>query len=305
MRATELSASPAKRETWIVSANSIDEQLARLDEHGFVVLEGFVSPADLAEVRAALLPWIDRPTLGRNNFEGYATQRVYSLVARGPVFERLTEDPRILAFCDRVLEPNYLLTASQAIQIFPGETEQPFHTDDSFYRIPRPRPPVSLSTIFAVDPFTPRNGGTQVVPGSHRWDDVQVDEFLGVLPAEFSQDPNQPRIPKPAAPLPASIAGHVETVAMHAGSVVIFHGTLLHRGGSNQSDAPRLAFSNQYCAPWARQQENFFLSIPPDRTARMSPRLQALLGYSIHPPFMGHAAGLHPARSLAPRASDP
>jgi hypothetical protein len=30
----------------------------------------------------------------------------------------------------------------------------------------------------------------------------------------------------------------------------------------------------------------------------MSPRVQALLGYSIHPPFMGHAKGLHPRRVL-------
>ena len=30
----------------------------------------------------------------------------------------------------------------------------------------------------------------------------------------------------------------------------------------------------------------------------MSPRVQALLGYSVHPPFMGHANGLHPRRVL-------
>lgn len=282
-----------------------DAALDELDRRGFVVLSDILSSADRVEIRAALAPWIEQPKLGRNNFEGYATQRVYSLVALAPIFERITEDPRILAICDRVLEPNYLLTASQAIQIFPGETEQPFHTDDSFYRIPRPRPPVSVSTIFAVDPFTETNGATQVVPGSHRWDDAQVDQFLRELPAEFAPDPRLPRAPKPAAALPEAIAGCVETVVMDAGSVVVFHGTLLHRGAANVSPAPRLAFSNQYCAPWARQQENFFLSIAAARAARMSPRLQSLLGYSIHPPFMGHVAGLHPARSLAVTAHDP
>jgi ectoine hydroxylase-related dioxygenase (phytanoyl-CoA dioxygenase family) len=58
--------------------------------------------------------------------------------------------------------------------------------------------------------------------------------------------------------------------------------------------------SHQYCEPWARQQENYFLSIPPERAARMSPRLQELLGYSIHPPFMGQIAGRHPRKSLLP-----
>jgi len=35
-----------------------------------------------------------------------------------------------------------------------GYPPEGFHTDDSFYRIARPRDAVSLSLIFAVDPFT-------------------------------------------------------------------------------------------------------------------------------------------------------
>jgi hypothetical protein len=31
----------------------------------------------------------------------------------------------------------------------------------------------------------------------------------------------------------------------------------------------------------------------------MSPRLRQLLGYSIHPPFMGQLAGRHPEKALA------
>ena len=32
----------------------------------------------------------------------------------------------------------------------------------------------------------------------------------------------------------------------------------------------------------------------------MSPKIQSLLGYSIHPPFMVHADGRHPAKQLDP-----
>jgi ectoine hydroxylase-related dioxygenase (phytanoyl-CoA dioxygenase family) len=85
---------------------------------------------------------------------------------------------------------------------------------------------------------------------------------------------------------------------MPAGSVVVFLGTLVHRGGENRSTRPRLGLSNQYCQPWARQQENYTVSVPREEAARMSPRVQALLGYSIHPPFMGHVRGLHPRRLL-------
>src|SRR3546814_11892138 len=101
-------------------------------------------------------------------FRARRTERVCTLVARGAIFEGITEDARVLALLDRLLQPGYLLTASQAIRIRPGETPQPIHYDDQFYRIPRPRPPISVSMIVAVDAFTAENGGTELLPGSHR-----------------------------------------------------------------------------------------------------------------------------------------
>src|SRR3546814_20963102 len=100
----------------------------------------------LHAVREALAPHLERHS-GRNNFEGRRTERVYTLVARGAIFERITEDARVLALLDRLLQPGYLLTASQAIRLRPGETPQPINYDDQFYRIPRQRPPIRVSTI--------------------------------------------------------------------------------------------------------------------------------------------------------------
>ena len=46
--------------------------------------------------------------------------------------------------------------------------------------------------------------------------------------------------------------------------------------------------------------ENFFLAIPPAEVAAMSPTVQSLLGYSIHPPFMGQVSAYHPLKALEP-----
>jgi ectoine hydroxylase-related dioxygenase (phytanoyl-CoA dioxygenase family) len=269
---------------------------AAIREAGFAVLHDVIPPDDLVAMRHALAPDLAAERYGRNDFEGHRTQRVYSLVGRAPIFAALVEHPLVLALCDAFLEPNYLLTASQAINIQPGETPQPFHTDDSFYRIARPRDAVSLSFIFAVDPFSRENGATQVVAGSHRWDDAAVDRLLADV--DFATVPEGERIPRPKHGLPAGVRGEVRDVEMPAGAAIAFLGTLVHRGGENHSARPRLALSNQYCQPWARQQENYCLSIPHATARRMSPRVQALLGYSVHPPFMGHANGLHPRRVL-------
>jgi ectoine hydroxylase-related dioxygenase (phytanoyl-CoA dioxygenase family) len=183
------------------------------------------------------------------------------------------EHPRVLDIVDRLLEPNYLLTACQAIHLLPGETPQALHFDDGFYSIPRPRPSVSISTIWAVHDFTADNGATEVIAGSHRWGEDELPE------------PDDRR---------------AQPVLMPAGSVVVFHGTLWHRGGANRSGAPRCALSPQYCQPWARQQENMILAVG-GHASRYSERIRALLGYSIHPPFMGFVDGLHPARWIDER----
>ncbi|HSB99382.1 MAG TPA: phytanoyl-CoA dioxygenase family protein, partial [Burkholderiaceae bacterium] len=90
----------------------------------------------------------------------------------------------------------------------------------------------------------------------------------------------------------------LQKVVMPAGSLMLTPGTLWHRGGANKSNASRLAITPQYCVAWGRQMESMLLSVPPHIVAQYPERVQQLLGYSIHPPFMGHVNGTHPNRVL-------
>lgn len=250
----------------------LDAHARAIERDGYTIIEDFLDKARLAEVRRVLGLYLGSHT-GRNPFEGYSTERVYTLVACGRVFWDIALDERVLALCERFLLPGCLLTASQAICIRPGEKPQDFHHDDTFYTVPRPRPMISLSTIAAVDAFTPANGGTEILPGSHRWGEDWRAKADSARPV---------------------------TAAMPAGACVVFSGTLVHRGGANRSSAPRLAFSNQYCQPWARQQENFLQGVPLEVARQMPERLRQMLGYSIYPPFMGQLTASHPAKALEP-----
>jgi ectoine hydroxylase-related dioxygenase (phytanoyl-CoA dioxygenase family) len=254
-----------------------DAHAAEIRAQGFTVLPDFMDEATLARVRAALAPYEDHHH-GRNAFEGFRTERVYTLVARGRVFEELTEDARVLALLDRFLQPGYLLTASQSIRIDPGEAAQSLHTDDSFYQQPRPRPPLSITLIAAIDDFTQANGATEVIPGSHLWGDPD----------------------DPARPPMEELESLLVPMEVPAGAAFVMAGTLIHRGGANRTARPRLGFTNQYCQPWCRTQENFFLGVPAEQARAMSPRLQSLLGYNIWPPFMGMVSSLHPLKALEP-----
>ena len=113
--------------------------LQRLQADGFVVLERAVGDDVLAQVRAELAPYLGESALhGRNDFEGYSTNRVYALLAKAPSIARLVEHDDVVALLDELLLPNYLLSANLAINLLPGETAQSLHSDDGFYRLPGP-----------------------------------------------------------------------------------------------------------------------------------------------------------------------
>ena len=243
--------------------------IAALDRDGYAIVPDVLAAADVDAVRSALAPEFAQGYRGRNPFEGHHTQRTYCLVAKSRAFDRLILDPLVLDVSERVLGDNFLLTATLAIKLEPGETAQDFHPDDGFYRIPRPRPPISLSTLWAIDEFTETNGATLIYPGSHRWGDERPTELPPVV-----------------------------TATMPARSVLLYYGTLIHAGGANRSDRERLGISIQYATAWARQQENFMMAIGLDGARALPERVQELIGYSIHPPFMGMVDGRHPKRLL-------
>jgi hypothetical protein len=252
-----------------VAAHLVQADLATLERDGYLVLEGLLSTLRCDEIATAMASLLG--PMGRNIFEGNHTQRAYSLLAKTRVCDELVEHPRVLALLDALLMPNYLLSQLQGIQIGPGESAQFLHFDDGMYPVARPRAALSAATIWAITDFSADNGATVVVPGSHRWDGTRK---------------------------PTDADEHV-SVVMPAGSVVFFLGTLWHGGGANRTTRQhRLAVTAQYCQPWLRPQEAFTLSTPAATVRTVSPNIQPMLGYSIHPPFMGMVNGMHPKRTL-------
>jgi len=238
---------------------------------GYVILERAIDRAACDELIAALAPFEAGRPMGRNSFEGLRSHRVYSLSGKGEPFLRLAEQPDVIALADRILLPNYLLSTEQSIRLHPGEAAQSWHTDDAFYLTPRPHAhTLAITVIWAIEDFTADNGATEVITGSHRWGDDH-----------------------PAARVAASVAA-----VMPAGSALVFDAALWHRGGANRSDRPRLIITPQYCAGWIRQLENMCLAVPADVAESLPERARELIGYSIHPPFMGYVDGTHPKRLL-------
>ena len=154
------------------------------------------------------------------------------------------------------LEPygdGYQLHFTSAVSIGPGETKQILHRDRGIWGgyILR-KIETHFSTIWALTDFTKENGATQVVPGSHKWEKDRTPNEDEIAYAEMSQ-----------------------------GSVLLYTGTVLHGGGKNSTDNEiRTGVFMHYALNWLRQEENQYLSHPPEVAKNFSPELRSLIGYS-------------------------
>jgi ectoine hydroxylase-related dioxygenase (phytanoyl-CoA dioxygenase family) len=245
--------------------------LGCMDEHGFAVVERLVPAARAAAIRAELGQVLRTVPLGRNDFEGHATKRIYNVFAKTRCLDDLALHPLLEEILDHVLGLHQF-SAPVGIEIGPGEKQQVLHYDDSIYPLPWPHDDVVVNSMWAFDDFTEQNGATRIVPGSHRR-------------ATAAYDPEQATV----------------TVEMPAGSVIFYNGRVLHGGGANRTDKPRLGVILEYCSAWIRAQENHVIGVPRDVAASLPPRLQELLGYNVYPPFIGNVDGRHPRKYLQGR----
>ena len=249
----------------------VETRVTEIKEQGYTILDNILGEQEISRLKSALKPWLQGHHVGRNDFEGFYSERVYALLAKAPDLAIIVEHPRVLAIVDQFLERDYLLSANLAINTHPGETRQYFHRDNDGGKAGDPHFVYGISTIWNLDDFTDSNGATELIPHSHLWTDEtpEVDDHRRI------------------------------TVIMPKGSVLVFSGTLYHRGGANNSSLPRLAVTPQYCQPWLRQLENMTLAVPPEKAAALSDRVQSLLGYSVRAPgFMGFVDGVHPKRLI-------
>lgn len=197
---------------------------------------------------------------GQNIFEGFRTVRIYNLLARGELYQRVPVQEKVLPIVEEVLDRGCLVSSLSSIAIGPDETAQPLHADDQLIPIPRPHVPLVCNTMWALTDFTEENGATRLVPGSHLYD----------------------RAPEPYA--------DVKTVpaVMKRGSVLVYNGSLWHCGGANRSREVRLGLAMNYCAGFVRQQENQQLGIPLSVARTFSARLRKLIGFGLYKGVMGH-----------------
>ncbi len=239
-----------------------DTLLAAIRRDGAAIVEDVLTAEELGAFRTELDPYMNATDDGADDFSGRATTRTGALVARSAQARAMVTHPGVLAAANAFLAPfceRIQLHLTQIIRLKPGQGSQMIHRDRWAWGKHLKDVEPQFNTIWAITDFTEENGATQLVPGSIDWPDKRKAE-----PSEICQ------------------------ATMPAGSVLFYTGSVFHGGGENRSSEDRIGANLTYTLGWLRQEENQYLSCPPDVAATFSEELQNLLGYTMGQYALGY-----------------
>jgi len=190
-------------------------------------------------------------------------QFLHCLINKGKQFIQCVEHnpegvqaaPVIEQLLNETMGGDFLMSSFIAIISSPFNNPQGLHLDQATAPFMERAAPFTVNTMFILDDTTAHNGGTLVVPGSHR---LLADAGAGQAVTE---------------PLPPAI-----NLSAPAGTAMIFEGRLLHGTGVNRSNATRTILVMNSVKWWMRQQEVHLISTFPEILENAPPKLLYRLG---------------------------
>jgi ectoine hydroxylase-related dioxygenase (phytanoyl-CoA dioxygenase family) len=227
---------------------------------GCALVEGVLDPAEVERTRGRMydVQQAIRDDVGADRLERAGELGVLRLMmGYDEHFLRLLEIPEILAIVDATVSPTAILHLQNGFILPPqpggngrgGTFQQSFHRDFPRYLNGYL---CSINTLLTLDEFTPENGGTIVVPGTHQRAERPDDEFLAAAAA---------------------------SVRCPAGTAIVFDSTLWHAAGVNGSARDRVGINQQFTRSFLKQQVDYVRALGDDVVERQEPRTQQLLGW--------------------------
>ena len=230
-------------------------QRTRLDEQGFLILEGLIDPAWLGQLRQAFETICEREgeDAGREVAQVRGVRRLADLVNKGEVFDGVYLEPLLMAAVWHVLRRPFKLHSLNGHDPLPGHGQQELHADWSGER-GTGRCHV-VNSMWMLDDVTAANGATRIVPGSHL--------FPGAVGEE---------VPDCLAPCPGEVL-----LEAPAGSVAVFNGSAWHSCTRNRSRRPRRLLHCAFIAREHRQQTDQRAHLRPETGRRLTPPARYVL----------------------------
>lgn len=211
---------------------SIEQHVLHLKINGWCILDDIIPAQEIAAVRDQ----VQTATAKYRNPDAPAhIGHVSGFINYDQTLAPYLADRRVLDLAEAMLGPFCRISFTSATINEPGNARGGWHADWPFNQrngghLPAPYPDavMHLTTIWMLSPFSGDNGGTLIVPGSHRSPNNPTGE--NGVPHDQPYDTEM-------------------HVCGDAGSVLVMDSRLWHATAANTADAPRVAVVVRY-APW-------------------------------------------------------
>ena len=229
-----------------------------LEEFGYAIVKDAMAPDLLERVRRRLSEQAEAEReLGIACLEGgesgspvQPNQRVWNLINKGAEFLELLDHPIIDAFVPDHLGDYFLLSNFTANIAGPGGRPMYPHNDQTHVAVEFP---VCLNVFWFLDEVTAENGGTLVLPGSHR-PEIGAENLYSIEEMTPVEGP--------------------------AGSALLLDARVWHATGPNiTSNTQRPVIICLFGRWWERQVDNMTLSVSDEVLATLSERIKTMLGF--------------------------
>ncbi|XOV89023.1 MAG: phytanoyl-CoA dioxygenase family protein [Pseudomonadota bacterium] len=247
-----------------VATRDIHQLRHDLREWGFCLIKEGLSDAQCQAFRERLWAQAEAEREAGLQMPTPSGQYINSLVNKGEIFARCIEQhpdavqagPVIEQLMDETLGSGWICHSFLSNGSDPGGYPQGLHMDQGpLLPFQTAEAPALVNTMFIPQDVNEENGGTLVIPGSHR---IMAAAGSG---GEIGE-------------LPPTI-----NLEARAGTIMVFDGRLLHGTGANRTNRQRFVATMSNIKSWMRQQENWVLTVSPDVLATASPKLLHRMGF--------------------------
>lgn len=245
------------------ATKDIKQMRRDIKEWGFCLIEDAMSKEQcdrflnrlLDQAEGERLAGVDQPTA--------SGQYINTLINKGEVFAQCIEQsteavqagPVIEQIMDETLGKGWICHSFLSNGSDPGGYPQGLHIDQGpLLPWVTEEAPALFNTMYIPQDVNEENGGTLVIPGSHR---ILIEAGSG---GKIGKLP-------PAINLEAK-----------AGTIMLFDGRMLHGTGVNRTDKQRFVATMSNVKAWTRTQENWVISVAPDVLEKASPKLLHRIG---------------------------
>jgi len=235
--------------------SKLDVHLEELDRSGYTTLTNIFSQKD-CETAKIKIDEIYLKQIQECGNEDYLISIndqnvVRALFVYDDFFTKFINNKNIINILNQCFGNKYILNLqnSPINRAYDSHYGSTWHRDLSYQHFV-PSRPIAITILICLDAFTEDNGGTHILPYSHKYEEFSSQSY---------QEKNQKKL------------------SANIGDVLIFDSLLFHRAGPNLTNKERKLLVQMYTLPFVKQQVNFPKML--DGKYSNNKNLSYLLGY--------------------------